>query len=174
MDDPEETTRWEAKTVHLVASVIYLVSMLATAIATIFLLWPEGLHPEAVLHNDCFLTCQVEARMLAIALAGGVLGAVVTALMTLTFFHSSGGVKGRWILEYVAHPLIGAVVGLVVYAALRGGLLKAAAQVDALNPYAVVALTTVAGFGTKQILGRVRDWLARMEKKTTGEDGPDG
>ena len=119
-----------------------------------------------------------EKQLLVLAIAGGLLGATLAALVPFTFYHGIGAFKVSWMPEYVMRPLVGAVVALILYAGIRGGLLRVSTELDAvnaLNPYAVVAVTAFGGYCSRQVLHRLRQTLAKgtlpNAGKTPGADG---
>ena len=57
---------------------------------------------------------------------------------------------------YVVNPVIGMTIGLFVYMAIRGGLLKTETSASALNPYVVAALAGVTGLWSRYILNKLR------------------
>jgi len=111
-----------------------------------------------------------ETGFLVIAVAGGVLGACVAALLELTEALAGGNATTERIAAHLVRPIIGASVGLVFYAAIRGGLLTAADlnEDDILNPYAVISLAAIAGLASKRILDRLRRFAGR-EEATDGD-----
>jgi hypothetical protein len=48
-------------------------------------------------------------------------------------------------------------LALVIFGAIRGGLLNVAANGSALNPYAIVAIAAVVGMFSLQIIDRLRE-----------------
>jgi len=131
---------------------LYLVALNIGALFALFWMWPASGN-EAVTQP----VVDAEVEYFIIAITGGMLGTSIAVLTSFATYVGSGGLIASWSWWYIVRPLIGATMGLLTYAAIRGGILKLDQQVDVLNPYAVTALSAAAGLYSKQLV----EWLGR-------------
>lgn len=115
----------------------------------------------------------VETVMMLLAVLGGVIGASVGTLVSLTSLIAGYKAKTSMIPLYAIRPIVGAAAGLVLYAAIRGGILNAGSGVDVLNPYAIVAVATGAGYAGEKILKRIADTIPGSGSKDDADSSDD-
>ncbi len=75
---------------------------------------------------------------------------------------------------YLAHPLIGAALGGILFFVVYAGLLALTEGVVSYNPALVYALAALAGFGQRQVIQYLRETLANMlhlQKEAPEEGG---
>ena len=71
--------------------------------------------------------------------------------------HSGrGDLSRRWAWSYALRPVQGAVLAVVVYFALRGGLLGTDADAS-LNPYGLAGIAALVGLFTQQAFRKLRE-----------------
>jgi hypothetical protein len=139
---------------------VYYVALAILFLIALFFLWP-GMKMLARIDE---LPSDVRILLLALAAAG--LGSIINATTSFADFVGNRSLAPSWILWFLFRPLIGMSTGMVVYAALRGGILKADSAVDVLNPYAVVTVAAVAGFLSKHIVDKLNYYAS--ERFRTG------
>jgi hypothetical protein len=126
-----------------------------------------ALTPSSFTSNDA-------RRLAVIALLGGALGASVSALIQTCDRYAAGieladgsawppGEPGghrfsdRELPFLVLRPVLGAVMGLIVYAGFVGGLLISTTKTpDSFSPQGLVFVSVLAGLFAKTFLARVR------------------
>ena len=142
----------------VIALSAYFVVLALLFLTTLLLIWPgmARISRIAALPKD--------VRLLLIAVSAAGLGSVINAATSFVNFVAERRLVKSWGIWYLFRPLIGLTTGLVVYAALRGGILKADAAVDALNPYTVVTITALAGFLSKYIVDKLNDYAQERFK----------
>jgi hypothetical protein len=133
---------------------VYFVALAIVFFVALFLLWP-GMNMSSRIAE-----LPPDVRVLLIALTSAGLGSVINGTTSFVDFVGGRLLKASWIIWYLFRPLIGMTTGFVVYAAMRGGILKADSAVDVLNPYAVVAITAVAGFLSDHIVNKLNEYGA--------------
>ncbi len=136
-----------SRTVTLILG-LYLIILNIGALLALFWVWPETSGQAVV---------SVEVGYLIISIIGGMLGTSIAVLTSFTTYIGNQRFVASWSWWYVVRPLIGATIGFLTYAAIRGGILKVDQQVDVLNPYAVTTLSALAGLYSKQLV----DWLKK-------------
>jgi hypothetical protein len=103
--------------------------------------------------------------LLVLALLAGILGSFLHAAQSLAAYVGNRELRPSWILWYTQRPLIGGVLGLLVYFVVRALLISASA--DSVSPYGVVAFGALAGWFSKQAtekLAEVSENLFRAQK----------
>lgn len=129
----------------------YLILLNIGALIALFVVWAGS---SQLIPN--LPTIPQEIRYLLIALIGGTLGTSVTVLTSFATFVGQRSLVASWGWWYVVRPFIGMTLGLLVYAAIRGGILKVSSDVDVLNPFAVTALSAIAGLYSKQLVDKLK------------------
>jgi len=133
---------------------IYLILLNVASLTILFLIWPgmqQTLPNWAISPHD-------EIRLLLISTVSGALGCGVVLLVSFVSYVGNRQLMSSWALWYVARPIVGTVVGLFVYIAIRGGILKTGSDVsvDVLNPYSVATIAGLRGAFSKQILDKLQ------------------
>jgi hypothetical protein len=75
---------------------------------------------------------------------------------------------------YLAHPVIGAVLGGVLFLVVSAGLLALNKDAGSYNPALIYALAALAGFGQRQVIEYLRETLAdmlRLKREVADEAG---
>src|SRR5262249_53753615 len=70
------------------------------------------------------------------------LGTFLHMVRSYIDFISNRTLRGSWSAWYLLYSFIGAALALIVYIAVRGGLLTTGMEV---NPYGIAALATIVG-----------------------------
>ena len=95
--------------------------------------------------------------LLTIALLAGVLGSGMHSMQSFAAYVGDRKLGASWIWWYILRAPIGAILGLFVYVALRGGFLTIGSGTN-INPYGVFAAAGLAGWFSK----RATDKLAEV------------
>jgi hypothetical protein len=94
--------------------------------------------------------------LFAVALAGAA-GAASSAAIELVTYLGLRRFKGSWTAYYFIRPLLGAVLAVLVYAAIRGGLFSSNAPPAFLNLYGLVAFSFLVGAFAKATFNKLLD-----------------
>ena len=131
---------------------IYLVILNLLFLTMLLLIWPGmgQIFPFEIPQPS------EEARFLLISVLSAGLGSVIAVLFNFEHYVGDPEVVGRFAWFYVTSPLIGMTIGIFVYMAIRGGLLKANSNADALNPYTVAVIAASGGAFSRQIFTRLK------------------
>jgi len=99
----------------------------------------------------------VNTHLTLIVILGGALGAKLHGLATLRKVLAENRDKlfKKHILWYLMRPFSGAVIALVFYFAIRGGVLTTTG-VDILNPYGLVTIGIVVGLAEEKALSKIK------------------
>jgi len=142
---------------------IYLLVVNLVLFVLLVAVWPgiEQVFPKFVKLPD-------EIRYILIAAVGGAFGTMVVLMASFTAFVGNRLLVSSWGWWYVVRPFIGMTLGVMVYFAIRGGVLKTGSDPANLNPYTVAALCGLAGMFSKQILDKLRE----VADKQFNSEGP--
>ncbi|GLZ07641.1 hypothetical protein Acsp03_51070 [Actinomadura sp. NBRC 104412] len=91
-----------------------------------------------------------EACLFIVVMAAGALGAVVHALRSLYWYVGNRTLRRSWLMMYGFLPLVGALLGLMVYLVLRGGLTSPTGGSSDVNPYGVTAIAALVGLFSRE------------------------
>ncbi|MFI0355118.1 IPT/TIG domain-containing protein [Actinomadura sp. 9N407] len=97
-----------------------------------------------------------ESSLFLIVLAAGALGAIVHALRSLYWYVGNRSLRRSWLMMYLFLPLTGALLGLIVYLVLRGGLTSPAGGFTEVNPYGVTAIAGLVGLFSQETAEKLR------------------
>lgn len=86
-----------------------------------------------------------DARLFLVVVSAGGVGALIHGLRSLSMYVGNRLLRRSWLLKYCLEPFAGAVLALVVYLVLRGGLTTTMAASNDINPYGVAAVAGLVG-----------------------------
>ncbi len=98
----------------------------------------------------------LEERLLLLVIVAGALGSYIHSATSYVDYRGNRQFNPSWTLWYLARPLVGVCLALVVYFAVRGGLLllvvngSAATEAKNINPFGVAAVSGLTGMFSKQ------------------------
>ncbi len=100
-----------------------------------------------------------ETRLLLLVILSGGLGSFVHAATSYVSYVGNRSMRSSWYWWYYMRPFIGIALALMVYFAFRGGLMMSIAgdENPSLDPYAVAAMTGLAGMFSKQAADKLRE-----------------
>jgi hypothetical protein len=104
----------------------------------------------------------LETRLFVIVAVAGALGALIHSLRSLYWYVGNRALRRSWLLMYAALPFVGAVLGLVVYLVLRGGLTSSVAQSADINPYGMAAVAALVGMFSQETSEKLRMVFATL------------
>ncbi|MGH2867082.1 MAG: hypothetical protein ACRDNK_05860 [Solirubrobacteraceae bacterium] len=136
-----------------------------TLVASLMNLWPTvdagpGVGSPAtvrLLLGALPVHVNASTALILLAVNAGALGSMIPAATSLADYVGNRQLYASWIVWYVMRPLVGSLLALLLYFALRGGFLSSGAQSSALNPYGVAALASLSGLCSNQATDKLRD-----------------
>ncbi|MFI9758596.1 hypothetical protein ACIHFB_11700 [Streptomyces sp. NPDC051963] len=96
-----------------------------------------------------------DARLFLVVLAAGGMGALIHSLRSLYEYVGNRQLRRSWLLMYSLEPFVGAVLALVVYLLLRGGLTTTLASSNDINPYGVAGMAALVGMFSRQTVEKL-------------------
>ena len=143
-------------------AVVYLSIVSLVMLAALIYVWPASASTGPIADPLVILLA---------ALAGG-LGGAVYATFSMIYHLGEGTAESSYVLWYFMRPVIGLVLGVIMFFVVRGGLLVVTvSQVD-LNLYGVVGISALAGISARHMMTKLRDALDSIfgaeEAKATG------
>jgi len=87
----------------------------------------------------------------------GALGSYIHLTTSFTDYLGNRQFVSSWKWWYVLRPFIGSALAVIVYCAVRGGLISGGAGAGDLSPYGVTALAGLAGMFSKQATDKLKE-----------------
>jgi hypothetical protein len=143
----------------------YLGAVSIVLLADLLCVWPASASTTSV---------EGPQIVLLAALAGGLGGAVYTDYSFVSHL-GTGTSESSWVMWYYVQPLVGLLLGVVVYFVIRGGLLVLTVTQTDLNVYGIVAIGALAGVSSKQMMATLKTALdGAFGVKGDGQTGVKG
>ena len=120
----------------------------------------------------------LEERLILLVVAAGALGSYIHSATSYADYRGNQQFNPSWLLWYVLRPLVGVCLALVVYFAMRGGLLSvvlggaasnAAAKAENINPFGIAAISGLTGMFSKQAADKLAEVFTTLFK-SGGDD----
>jgi len=149
----------------------YFIVLLILFIYTLVSIWtPSGSTGLSTLFIFSYsFSFSPEARLILIAAFAGGLGGAVHAISSLVAYHGAGKLTEPWAWWYFARPVIGTSLALIVYFAVRGGLLTVSSDATGINQFGIAALAGITGMFTEHATRKLRDALDSLFGLTKSE-----
>jgi hypothetical protein len=148
--------------------VVGLVLVALTAFLTYCLVsfWPEtaavaGAQPDDAGDSVRFLWWTVgspsrETTLFIAVLTAGAIGGCIHSLRSLYWYVGNRNLRYSWLLMYFTLPIVGAMMALVTYLVLRGGLTTAVAGPEGVNPFGLAAVSALVGLFSREAAEKLR------------------
>jgi hypothetical protein len=98
-----------------------------------------------------------ESVLILLVILAGALGAYVHAATSFAKYVGNRRFARSWYWWYLGRLPIGSALALIVYFALRGGLVGGDATSGQVNPYGVAALAAMAGLFSRQAVDKLNE-----------------
>ena len=110
----------------------------------------------------------LEERLLLLVIVMGALGSYIHAATSFADFVGNRQFAKSWTVWYLLRPFIGVGLALVIYAAVRGGLLSMViaegVEADEINPFGIAALAGLTGMFSKQAADKLNEVFSTLFK----------
>jgi hypothetical protein len=159
---------------------LYMVVLDIVIVYLLIKIWPDK-PLSADVADSLSLFCgkvsfplSLEVRFLLIAVLSGALGSYVHAATSFVDYLGNRKFVRSWTWWYLLRPFIGVALALLVYFAVRGGLISATTGAKDLSPYGVAAIAGMAGLFSKQATDKLREVFETLFKTEHPPDRSDG
>jgi hypothetical protein len=97
-----------------------------------------------------------EERLFLIVALAGALGSLVHALRSFYWYVGNRELVLSWLVMYILLPVTGAMLALIFYVAVRGGLFPQA-TIQQTSPFGFIALSALVGLFSVQAALKLQD-----------------
>jgi len=112
-----------------------------------------------------------ETRLLLIVMLCGFLGSLIYSLRSFFWYAGNRNLVVSWLALYALVPVVGAMLAVVFYVVLRGGLFSSATTISDTSPFGFAAVAALVGMFTNQAAEKLRTvFETLMTKAETGKD----
>lgn len=101
------------------------------------------------------------ARLFLVVACSGALGGVLHSIRSLYWYVGNRSLRSSWLLMYGSLPVVGAVLAVVSYLVLRGGLI-ATTSATGINPYGIAATSALVGLFSQEASEKLRAVFATL------------
>lgn len=105
-----------------------------------------------------------EVRYLSLVAMAGALGSYIHLATSFADYLGNRQFVSSWKWWYVLRPFIGSALALIVYFAIRGGLISGGTGAGELSPYGITALAGLSGMFSKQATDKLREVFENLFK----------
>lgn len=116
-----------------------------------------------------------EQRLAILVILSGALGSTLHAATSFSKHLGWGRLSRGWIWWYLLRPFVGGMLALVVYFAIRGGLLVNNSGAESLNLFGIVALAAMSGMFARHAIDKLGVLFTKVfntPEKPTNEREP--
>jgi hypothetical protein len=158
---------------------IYLIALNLMLTYIVMRIWPVTVPPATeeqvalMWGGRLSIRLVLETRYLLIVAITGALGSYIHLATSFADYVGNRRMFGSWGWWYVLRPFIGMALALILYFAVRGGLIATTAGAEYLSPFGVAAIAGMAGMFSKQATDKLREVfenLFRTEKPSDRAD----
>ena len=111
-----------------------------------------------------------EVRLILIVVLTGALGSYIHIASSFADFVGNRRLARSWVPWYCLRPCTGAVLALLFYFCMRGGVLNPEADFERINLFGILAIAGLAGLFSKQALDKLEEVFTTMFKTKTNID----
>jgi hypothetical protein len=164
-------------TIGTVALVVFAVALLASLVN----LWPSveastspataatagkpaAIHDVSLFFGLVKVSVSLSVALLLLVVLMGALGSLIHAATSFGDFVGNRRFFTSWVAWYLLRPVVGVLLALLLYFAVRGGFFNASSQSDSVNPYGIAAVAGLAGLFSKQATDKLREVFETLFK----------
>lgn len=112
-----------------------------------------------------------ETRLLLIVMICGFLGAMIYALRSILWYVGHRSLIWSWLATYIVIPIVGALMAVVFYLVLRGGLFSSTTTVADTSPFGFAGIAALVGMFIQQSAEKLKAVFETiMTRLTSGSD----
>jgi len=112
-----------------------------------------------------------ETRLLLIVMICGFLGAMIYSLRSILWYVGNRSLLWSWLATYIVIPIVGALMAVVFYLVLRGGLFSSTTTVADTSPFGFAGIAALVGMFIQQSAEKLKTVFETiMAKLEPGSD----
>lgn len=118
-----------------------------------------------------------EGVLLLLVIVAAALGAYLHLATSFATYTGNRRFRWSWLWWYLLRPVLGPALALLVYWAIRGGVLTAEAESNEVNPFGIAAISALVGLFSKQATDKLSEVFATLfssAARTGDEERADG
>lgn len=125
------------------------------------------------------LGTSLEERLILLVIVAGALGSYVHAATSYVDYRGNQQFYPSWMLWYLLRPMVGICLAMVVYFAVRGGLLllvvngSEATEARNINPFGVAAVAGLTGMFSKQAADKLAEVFTTLFRSQADQNRKD-
>ncbi|MBN2029153.1 hypothetical protein JW824_02815 [bacterium] len=152
-------TEDRTKTISIILISLYLIVLSVFAICSLVGILDTDSHNITADIRVCFfeLTVSKEMQLILIAAVMGLLGSLIYCITSFTSYIGNNRFVPRWTLWYLLRPIIGIPLAIILYLALRGGVLTWGSDAESINQYGIAAICGLVGMFSRQTIDKLRE-----------------
>jgi hypothetical protein len=154
----------------LVGTVVMIAAALAL-FAGLVNLWPSvdtseasggSTHTVRLLFGAVAITVSHATALIILVILVGAVGSLIHAATSFGDFVGNERFRASWVVWYLLRLVVGSLLALLLYFAVRGGFFSGSSQASNVNPYGIAALAGLAGLFSKQATDKLREVFETM------------
>jgi hypothetical protein len=134
--------------------------------------WPKDWRSVQMVFfiNKLNIWTTLDERLILLVIVAGLLGSYIHSATSYADFRGNQQFAPSWLLWYLLRPFIGASLALVVYFAIRGGLLSVVLSGNQptlatdINPFGIAAIAGLTGMFSKQAADKLAEVFSTLFK----------
>jgi hypothetical protein len=142
---------------------------------------PKGMGMEQIVFFTQKLNVwtTLDERLILLVIVAGALGSYIHSATSYSDYRGNRQFGPSWLLWYLLRPLIGICLALIVYFAMRGGLLsmvmngKTATDANNINAFGVAAISGLTGMFSKQAADKLAEVFTTLFKSQGDQNRKD-
>lgn len=112
-----------------------------------------------------------EERLLLLILLAGMMGGFIHSIRSMYWYIGNRNLVMSWLAMYAALPVVGALMALVFYMVIRGGLFSPQSSIADTSPFGFTALAALVGMFSTRAAVKLQDIFDML--LTKAEEGKD-
>jgi hypothetical protein len=148
---------------------VYMIALNILLLYTLVKIWPEN--PQSMTTDQIAMfwgrvqfSLSPEMRYMLIVIIAGALGSYIHAATSFADFVGNRRCYASWTIWYILRPFIGMALAVMIYFAVRGGLVGPTTGAGALSPYGIGAVAGLAGLFSKQATDKLHEVFETLFK----------
>ena len=170
--EKEKLSKNYVKVIAIICISLYLVALSFFTICSLIRILNTTVTDPVTKIKICFFNVAVskEMRLILLTAVMGVLGSLIYCMTSIAAYVGNKTFESRWTLWYMLRPFIGIPLAIIVYLALRGGVLNWNSTPDSVNEYGIAAICGLVGLFSKQTIAKLKEIFEAIFPPTKPEE----